>query len=69
MIPEARVRFTSGGTTYEATFNLAVVLCAPKADYPECPSTLSSKEFLPKPPLLRELERLRKGGGLGWSPA
>jgi hypothetical protein len=40
VIPEARVRYTSGGTTYEATFNLAVVLCAPKADYPECPSTL-----------------------------
>ncbi len=40
VIPEARVRYASGGTTYEATFNVAVVLCAPKADYPECPSTL-----------------------------
>jgi len=29
-----------GDQKYEATFNQAVVLCAPKADYPECPSPL-----------------------------
>jgi hypothetical protein len=39
-IPEVRVRYTSGDQTYEATFNQAVVLCAPKADYPECPAPL-----------------------------
>ena len=40
VIPQVRVRYTSGNQKYEATFNQAVVLCAPKADYPECPSPL-----------------------------
>ena len=40
MIPAVRIRYTSGNQTYEATFNQAVVLCAPEADYPECPSPL-----------------------------
>jgi hypothetical protein len=38
VIPDVRVRYESGGQKYEATFQQAVVLCAPKADYKEgCP--------------------------------
>jgi hypothetical protein len=40
VIPQVRVQYASGDQKYEATFNQAVVLCAPKADYPECPSPL-----------------------------
>lgn len=41
MIPEVRVRYTSGDQKYEATFHESVVLCAPIADYPDgCPSPL-----------------------------
>jgi hypothetical protein len=41
MISEVRVRYTSGDQEYDATFSDAVVLCAPKVDYPEgCPSSL-----------------------------
>jgi hypothetical protein len=40
IIPEARVRYESGGQKYEATFKQSVVLCAPKNRYQECPSPL-----------------------------
>jgi hypothetical protein len=41
VIPQVRLRYTSGDQKYEATFNQAVVLCAPKADYKHgCPSSL-----------------------------
>ncbi len=42
LIPDVRVRYTSGGTRYEATFDQAIVLCAPKAEYMKkgCPSPL-----------------------------
>jgi len=41
MIPAVRIRYTSGNQKYEATFNQAVALCAPRADYPDgCPSGL-----------------------------
>jgi hypothetical protein len=40
-IPLVRVRYSSGNQEYEATFNQAVVLCAPKADYKHgCTSSL-----------------------------
>jgi hypothetical protein len=40
MIPEVRVRYTSGDQKYEARFRQSVVLCAPKVDYTEgCPSS------------------------------
>jgi hypothetical protein len=35
-IPGARFRYVSDGKTYEATFNQAVVVCAPKAHYEAC---------------------------------
>lgn len=39
-IPELHVRYTSGDQKYEATFESAIVLCAPKANYPHgCPSS------------------------------
>jgi hypothetical protein len=42
VIPDVRVRYESGGQKYEATFQQAVVLCAPKADYKEgCPPPFS----------------------------
>ena len=40
VIPDVRVRYTSGGETYVATFKQSVVLCAPKNRYTECPSPL-----------------------------
>lgn len=40
VIPDEIVRYESGGQTYETSLRHAVALCAPKAAYPECPSTL-----------------------------
>jgi hypothetical protein len=41
MIPEVIVRYTSGDQEREVTFTDAVVLCAPKVDYPDgCPSSM-----------------------------
>ena len=42
VIPIVRLRYTSGGVRYEATFHQSVALCAPKAKYMEdgCPSPL-----------------------------
>jgi hypothetical protein len=41
VISQAKIRYTSGGRKYEATFHQAVVLCAPIKDYQDgCPSPL-----------------------------
>jgi hypothetical protein len=42
LIPNVRVRYTSGGRSYEATFQTAIALCAPKAESMkrDCPSPL-----------------------------
>ena len=63
VIPEARVRYTSGGTTYEATFSVAVALRCAEGGLPGMPFDPVEPGLSSQPPILREPERLRKGGG------